>query len=90
MLDGVATNTVYITIQGPQLGEDGDVTLTGTQTLTNKTLTAPKIGTSILDTNVVMNYYLLTATGSAVNELTYSKCFNRQRTLHFISNRWRY
>jgi len=29
----------------------GDVTLTGTQTLTNKTLTSPKIGTSILDTN---------------------------------------
>ncbi len=28
----------------------GDVTLTGTQTLTNKTLTSPKIGTSILDT----------------------------------------
>ena len=27
------------------------VTLTGIQTLTNKTLTAPKIGTSILDTN---------------------------------------
>ena len=30
---------------------DGDVTLTGTQTLTNKTLTSPKVGTSILDTN---------------------------------------
>ena len=30
---------------------DGDVTLTGTQTLTNKTLTSPAIGTSILDTN---------------------------------------
>ena len=29
----------------------GDVTTTGTQTLTNKTLTSPKIGTSILDTN---------------------------------------
>jgi len=47
----------------------GDVTLTGTQTLTNKTLTSPKIGTSILDTggNELM---LLTATGSAVNEIT--------------------
>ena len=47
----------------------GDVTLTGTQTLTNKTLTAPKIGTSILDTNG-NELLLLTATGSAVNELT--------------------
>ena len=48
---------------------NGDVTLTGTQTLTNKTLTAPKIGTSILDTNG-NELLLLTATGSAVNELT--------------------
>ena len=48
---------------------DGDVTLTGTQTLTNKTLTSPKIGTSILDTNG-NELLLLTATGSAVNELT--------------------
>ena len=48
---------------------DGDVTLTGTQTLTNKTLTSPKIGTSILDTNG-NELALLTATGSAVNEFT--------------------
>jgi hypothetical protein len=48
---------------------DGDVTLTGTQTLTNKTLTAPKIGTSILDTNG-NELALLTATGSAINEVT--------------------
>jgi hypothetical protein len=47
----------------------GDVTLTGVQTLTNKTLTSPKIGTNILDTggNELIN---LTATGSAVNEFT--------------------
>jgi len=47
----------------------GDVTLDGTQTLTNKTLTSPKIGTSILDTNG-NELFLLTATGSAINELT--------------------
>ena len=47
----------------------GDVTLTGTQTLTNKTLTSPAIGTKISDTNgnELLN---LTATSSAVNELT--------------------
>ena len=39
------------------------------QTLTNKTLTSPKIGTSILDTNG-NELALLTATASAVNELT--------------------
>ena len=47
----------------------GDVTLNGTQTLTNKTLTAPKIGTSILDTNG-NELAKLTATSSAVNEFT--------------------
>ena len=47
----------------------GDVTLTGTQTLTNKTLTSPAIGTSILDTggNELMK---ITVTGSAENEFT--------------------
>jgi hypothetical protein len=67
-LDGVATNTgVYDAALSPA----GTVTETGTQTLTNKTLTDPKIGTKILDTggNELFN---LTATGSAVNELTYA------------------
>jgi hypothetical protein len=67
--DGVATNTgIYDTGFSTTAG---DVTLTGTQTLTNKTLTAPKIGTSILDTNG-NELFLLTATASAVNELTYA------------------
>ena len=65
--DGVATNTgIYDTGFSTAAG---DVTLTGTQTLTNKTLTAPKIGTSILDTSG-NELLLLTATGSAVNEIT--------------------
>jgi len=53
----------------------GDVTLTGTQTLTNKTLTSPKIGTSILDTNG-NELFKLTATGSATNELTIANAAN--------------
>jgi hypothetical protein len=65
-LDGVATNTGVFEVP---LGDANEVTLTGTQTLTNKTLTSPKIGTNILDTNgnELIN---LTATGSAVNEIT--------------------
>ena len=47
----------------------GEVTLTGTETLTNKTLTSPAIGTSILDTNA-KELFLLTATTDAVNEFT--------------------
>lgn len=44
-------------------------TLAGTETFTNKTLTSPRIGTSILDTNG-NELALLTATASAVNEVT--------------------
>ena len=67
-LDGVATNTGVIEIP---LSTAGTVTETGTQTLTNKTLTSPKIGTSNLDTSG-NELFKLTATGSAVNELTYA------------------
>tara|TARA_R100000654_G_scaffold70611_1_gene100999 strand:- start:562 stop:1962 length:1401 start_codon:yes stop_codon:yes gene_type:complete len=49
----------------------GFATLAGVETLTNKTLTSPKIGTKISDTNgnELLN---LTATSSAVNELTFA------------------
>ena len=67
-----ATKIVYATANdgtNPDIADVGIVTLTGTETLTNKTLTSPIIGTSILDTN--SNELLkLTATGSAINELT--------------------
>ena len=68
-----STKFLYGTGSGtnPNVVDIGFVTTTGTQTLTNKTLTAPKIGTSILDTNG-NELFLLTATSSAVNELTYA------------------
>ena len=64
--DGTNPNIVEIS-----LATAGTVTETGTQTLTNKTLTSPKIGTSILDTNG-NELFKLTATSAAVNEITYN------------------
>ena len=66
-----SSKIVYGTGSGsnPNIIDLGFVTTTGTQTLTNKTLTSPKIGTSILDTNG-NQLALLTATSSAVNEIT--------------------
>jgi hypothetical protein len=66
-----SSKIVYGTGSGsnPNIIDLGFVTTTGTQTLTNKTLTSPKIGTSILDTNGAQ-LALLTATSSAVNEIT--------------------
>jgi hypothetical protein len=66
-----SSKIVYGTGSGsnPNIIDLGFVTTTGTQTLTNKTLTSPIIGTSILDTNS-NQLALLTATGSAVNEIT--------------------
>ena len=68
---GTFSNTNGIEVNFNYSGADGsgDVSTTGTQTLTNKTLTSPKIGTNILDTNG-NELVVLTATGSAVNELT--------------------
>ena len=56
-------------VTNPNIIDVGMVDLTGVQTLTNKTLTSPKIGTSVLDT-AGLELLKLTATGSAVNELT--------------------
>jgi hypothetical protein len=80
-LEGTNNGTNKATLIGPAATADVTVTLPAstdtlvgkatTDTLTNKTLTAPKIGTSILDTNG-NELFLLTATGSAVNELTYA------------------
>jgi len=66
-----SSKIVYGTGSGsnPNIVDLGFVTTAGTQTLTNKTLTSPKIGTSILDTNG-LQLALLTATSSAVNEIT--------------------
>lgn len=67
----LTTNTISGTLAefNTALSDDNFVSLTGTETLTNKTLTSPKIGTSILDTNG-NELLLLSATASAVNELT--------------------
>jgi len=66
-----STKFIYGTGSGsnPNIVDLGMVNLTGTQTLTNKTLTSPVIGTKISDTNgnELVN---LTATSSAVNEFT--------------------
>ena len=66
-------NGIVSVLNGSIDGANVDVTsiptLTGTQTLTNKTLTSPKVGTNILDTNG-NELVVLTATGSAVNEVT--------------------
>tara|TARA_Y100000817_G_scaffold314839_1_gene315443 strand:- start:4177 stop:5388 length:1212 start_codon:yes stop_codon:yes gene_type:complete len=56
-------------VTNPDIIDVNVVDTAGIQTLTNKTLTSPAIGTSILDTSG-NELVLLTATGSAVNEIT--------------------
>jgi|TARA_Y100000816_G_scaffold124257_1_gene87371 hypothetical protein len=56
-------------VTNPDIIDVNVVDTAGIQTLTNKTLTSPAIGTSILDTSG-NELILLTATGSAVNEIT--------------------
>jgi len=63
----VSTGDLRVTTAGTDTASV--VTVGGTQTLTNKTLTSPRIGTNILDTNG-NELLVLTATASAVNELT--------------------
>lgn len=62
-------NDLRITSASVGTNADSIPTLSSTSTLTNKTLTSPKIGTSILDTNG-NELFILTATASAVNEIT--------------------
>jgi hypothetical protein len=63
-LDGVATNTGVFEAT---IGEANEVTLTGTQTLTNKTLTSPKINdtTAITATGTEINYSDLATLGTS-------------------------
>jgi len=67
-LDGTA-NIDVLTADAGTVGGSDIVTLAATQTLTAKTLTSPRVGTSILDTNG-NELMIVTATGSAVNEIT--------------------
>ena len=53
----------------PNIVDVGFSQITGTETLTNKTLSSPKIDTGLFDTNGNESI-LFTATGSAINEIT--------------------
>jgi len=67
-LDGVATNTGVIEVP---VG-DGDVTLTGTQTLTNKTLTSPKVNENVVVTSTATELNILDGVTATAAELNYS------------------
>lgn len=69
---GILTQTAgELRVTSANVGTNADSvpTLSSTSTFTNKTLTSPRIGTNILDTNG-NELLVLTATASAVNEIT--------------------
>jgi len=69
----ISTGTLVANIEATTatLGGSDIISTDNTKTLTNKTLTSPAIGTSTLDTNG-NELFLLTATTSAVNQITYA------------------
>lgn len=67
--NGSFYNAVKDLASGSTIAGAAIVTTSGDQTLTDKTLTSPKIGTAILDTGG-NRLFSLTATGSAVNYMT--------------------
>lgn len=68
-INGSAVTTSHAYKLSGVTSSDKAASLAGAETFTNKTLTSPKIGTAILDTNG--NEIIKTpATGSAVNEVT--------------------
>lgn len=67
--DGTGSSLDADMVDGKHAPSGSIVGTTDAQTLTSKTLTSPKVGTSILDVNG-NEVFVLTATASAVNEVT--------------------
>ena len=68
--DGVATNTGVV--EPGFSTSTGDVTLTGTQTLTNKTLTSPKINENVVVTSTATELNILDGVTATAAEINYS------------------